>query len=175
MDFSYEPIRRERILAIDPRSPGFGFVVIEAGPLQLIDWGGVTMRKGKSARSNLTMRTLLKRYQPTVVVLEDVRQTRRLRRAALIKFMDATSETLSQCGVPVRTYSRQEIRRVFEPSGQFTKQGIATVLVAQFPELHPHLPRPRKVWESEDSRMSIFDALSLAIAHLMRAREKTTT
>ena len=35
----------------------------------------------------------------------------------------------------------------------------------QFPELEKRLPRVRKPWMSEDERMSIFDAVALAIAH----------
>ena len=44
--------------------------------------------------------------------------------------------------------------------------------IEQFPELAPRLPRFRKLWMSEDERMSIFDALSLALALLEEEARK---
>jgi hypothetical protein len=39
------------------------------------------------------------------------------------------------------------------------------MLAEQFPELLSKLPAARKLWESEHERMSIFDALALAVTH----------
>ena len=44
-----------------------------------------------------------------------------------------------------------------------TKREIAEAIVREFPELEPRLPPVRKIWMSEDVRMSIFDAAALAI------------
>ena len=43
------------------------------------------------------------------------------------------------------------------------KQEIAIAIAERFPELAPRLPRFRKPWMSEDYRMSIFDAVALAL------------
>ena len=43
------------------------------------------------------------------------------------------------------------------------KQEIAIAIAERFPELAPRLPRSRKPWMSEDYRMSIFDAVALAL------------
>lgn len=169
-DISYEPIRRERILGFDPVGAGFGFVILEIDPLQLVDWGVARHSPNATEQREDAVRKLLELYEPTAIVLEDVRETRLLRRNALNVFTETTAELLSQSGVPVYRYSRQEIRLAFERSGEFTKHGIAKVLAAQFPELESRLPRPRKVWESEDPRMSIFDALSLVITRLVSSR-----
>src|ERR1700730_11240592 len=58
------------LLAIDPTSRGFAFVVLEA-PAFLVDWGSKSVR----ARSGGVARrvdALLSRYQPDVLVLEDI-------------------------------------------------------------------------------------------------------
>jgi len=47
--------------------------------------------------------------------------------------------------------------------GAPNKQEIAGAIAKRFPELAPRLPRFRKPWMSEDYRMSIFDAVGLAI------------
>ena len=57
-------------------------------------------------------------------------------------------------------FSRAEVRTGF---GLATKRQIAEAIAREFPELEPRLPPVRKIWMSEDRRMSIFDAVSLAI------------
>ncbi len=47
----------------------------------------------------------------------------------------------------------------------FKKYTIAVALTKQLPELAPRLPQVRKIWKSEDYRMSIFDAAALGVAY----------
>lgn len=47
--------------------------------------------------------------------------------------------------------------------GTANKHDIAVAIADRFPELAPRLPRVRKPWMSEDYRMSIFDAVGLAL------------
>ncbi len=166
MKVTYEPLPSERVLAIDPIPRGFGFVVLEEEPLQLVDWGVVSCRKRRGSRCELVLDRMLRRYEPTVLVFEDPSDARELRQEALTAFMLSIAEILANSAVPVRLYSRGEIRESFASAGALTKEAIAQVLARRFPELVPHVPPPRKIWESEDSRMSIFDALSLAATHL---------
>jgi hypothetical protein len=42
-------------------------------------------------------------------------------------------------------------------------------LAQRFPELAAKLPPKRKIWQSEDYRMSIFDAASLGVAYFAAA------
>src|SRR4051812_8453905 len=61
----------QRVLAIDPTSRGFGFAVLE-GSEMLIDWGVV--HQGTPRNQSLTGRfqSLMDRYLPHVVVIEDL-------------------------------------------------------------------------------------------------------
>jgi len=52
---------------------------------------------------------------------------------------------------------------IWAGSDATTKQEIAIAIAERFPELAPRLPRFRKPWMSEDYRMSIFDAVALAL------------
>ena len=70
----------------------------------------------------------------------------------------------SQSKVRVKSVSRAELKQAFAESGAGTKYEIAMAIANRFPELAPRLPRFRKPWMSEDYRMSIFDAVALAIA-----------
>jgi Holliday junction resolvasome RuvABC endonuclease subunit len=166
MELTYEALERDRLLAVDPVAKGFGFVVLEVGPLRLVDWGVRHCgRRAPEARARAIAR-LLQRYEPTTLILEDAREVGSLRAIALEDFVADIGETLLASPVSVHTYTRSEIRRAFRRAGAVTKEQIAHTLVAKFPELSPHEPRRRQIWEGEDSRMTVFDALSLVAAHL---------
>lgn len=167
MEPRYEPILRQRVLAIDPVSRGFGFVVLEDEPLQLVDWGVKTCAR-EVGGCLLPLRRMLTRYQPTAIVLEDAREARTPRALALEGFLASVGDALVDGPVPLRVYSRSMVREAFRPAGAFTKEEIARKLAVRFPELVPRVPPSRtiRIWASEDSRMSIFDALSFAMTHL---------
>ncbi|MFN0009569.1 MAG: crossover junction endodeoxyribonuclease RuvC [Planctomycetota bacterium] len=167
MEPTYEPLPRDRVLAVDPVSRGFGFVVLETGPLQLVDWGvRICARREEDACAN-AVRRMIARYEPTAIVIEDAREARTLRAVSLEAFLGSIAEALSGSSIALRTYSRRDIRRAFASEGAVTKEQIAKVLVARFPELRVKEPPRRMLWESEDARMSIFDALSLATTHFV--------
>jgi len=65
--------------------------------------------------------------------------------------------------VKFKSFSRPEVKDGFAESGATTKQEIAVGITKRFPKLRPRLPRFRKPWMSEDYRMSIFDAVGLAL------------
>jgi Holliday junction resolvasome RuvABC endonuclease subunit len=165
MEPTYEPIPRDRVLAIDPVSRGFGFVVLEDEPLQLVDWGVRNCAKQDEFACAHSLRRMLARYEPTTVVIEDAREARTLRSVALEAFLASVADALAGQSIKVRSYSRREVRKAFTSTGAVTKEQIARVLIQRFPELRGKEPPHRNVWESEDTRMSIFDALSLALTH----------
>lgn len=67
----------------------------------------------------------------------------------------------------VARYPRGAIRKAFSAEGAKTKEEVAAVIAARFPELAVKVPPKRKTWMSEDSRMAIFDAAALALAYLL--------
>jgi RNase H-fold protein (predicted Holliday junction resolvase) len=151
-----------RVMAVDPTSRGFGFVILE-GPQQLVDWAVVQVRKNKEDDCLRRVADLIVRYRPDVVVLEDPtgRESRRCRRVQ--KLLDRIQRLASKESIITRRFSRAKVRRAFSDSGAKTKYDIAMVIAKRFPELMPRLPRFRKPWMSEDERMSIFDAASFGL------------
>ena len=77
----------------------------------------------------------------------------------------------SRKGFRSRAFSRSEIRRAFATVGKTTKHPIAAEVARRFPELAERLPPVRKFQDSEEERMSIFDAASLALTYFA-AQEK---
>jgi hypothetical protein len=101
-----------------------------------------------------------------VLVLQDT--TRRgTHRAPRIEALNhQTLQLAKQRGVPVRTYSRPQVREYFEEFGATTKQRIAEIVAQHTPALALYVPPPRKPWKSEDARMGIFEAAALAWTYL---------
>ena len=69
----------KRVLALDPTSRGFGFVVLES-PTMLVDWGVKTTRPKEEAKALAKVLEVIRHYQPEIIVLEDHRGSRRCAR-----------------------------------------------------------------------------------------------
>lgn len=152
-----------RVLAIDPTTRGFAFVVME-GPERLVDWGVKTVRPAGHAECLAMIAAEIKFSRPSAIVLEDAcrpgsRRCRRVRR--LIR---AISGVAAKAKVRTRLVCRREIRRTFSPTCASTKHQIAVAIASALPELADRLPPYRRCGMTEDYRMNIFDAAALAFA-----------
>jgi hypothetical protein len=162
-----EQLCTELVLAVFPSTRGFGYAVFEGGR-SLIDWGVKTVCPfQKNLKSLEAIRELSTFYCPDVVVLEDYdgqgsRRAKRIRTLINLIAVHAAGE-----GTRTASFSRAEVRACF---GLNTKREIAEAIAREFPELGPRLPPVRKIWMSEDRRMGIFDAVSLAITFFRSKR-----
>jgi RNase H-fold protein (predicted Holliday junction resolvase) len=162
-----------RVLAVDLSTRGFGYAVFEA-PQMLVDWGTKDIRQDKERITLQKIGELLRRYEPSVLVVEDCARgaaTRTARTARLTEQMLAVARTqgVSGCAVP-----RAVVYRNFSQVDARTKYEIALALTRKFPALVLRLPPKRKPWQSEDSRMSIFDAAAFGLTYLDRRRGLAT-
>ena len=151
-----------RVVAIDPTTRGFAYAFLE-GEKSLSDWGLVHVLLRTEANTLSRVEQILDRCHPDLIAVEDGRGSRRRQRARhLIKRIEELAKLRD---LPVRRVSRSCVRETLKPA--FTKDDIALAVASIFPELGPRLPRPRdRAWKTEDERMSIFDAVSFAIAAL---------
>jgi hypothetical protein len=162
---------KTRVLSIDPTTKGFAFVVFE-GPELLLDWGVSDVSPDRKNALCLTrIESLLSRYVPDVVVLEAYDGKGSHRRRRVRSLIRSIRRLATRKGFRSRAFPRAEIRRAFAALGKATKHPIASEIARRFPELAPRLPQARKFYESEDERMSIFDAASLALTYFA-AHEK---
>jgi len=155
--------RYNLVAAIHLNSRGFGFVLFE-GPLAPLDWG-IAEARGKEKRETLLARvdTLFARYQPNVVVLQDMSERGTHRPHRIRHLNEAIVEIGERYGFPVLFFSRAEVRQCFAYMGAVTKDTIAAAIAKHIPAFERFLPPPRKLWNSEDARMGIFDAAALAL------------
>jgi Holliday junction resolvasome RuvABC endonuclease subunit len=157
------PQRHKLVAAIYLNSRGFGFVLFE-GPLAPRDWRQVETR-GEDKRQQLLQRidALLSRYRPDVLVLQDTSSTGTHRPSRIRRLNEAVVEMAEQYGIPVASFSRSQVRERFAYLGHVTKDTIAAAIAKHIPALERFVPPPRKLWQSEDARMGIFDAAALTI------------
>jgi RNase H-fold protein (predicted Holliday junction resolvase) len=150
-----------RLLALDPTSTGFGFIVLEGD--ELIDWGVNGVKGDRNKESLRKIGRLIDRYQPDVLVMEHYDRKSRRRTMRTKELIEELKRLAQRRGSQPGTISQSQIQVAFEQCGAITKHQIAVEIAKRFPELLPSLPPLRKPWKSEDKRMSIFDAAALAV------------
>lgn len=164
----YVHIPKRRILAINPVSRGFGFVVFEE-PHHLLDWGVVRCRKRAKTKTGWSFARSeclqkigrhLSRYQPTLVIMEDCGDPSSRRCHDVRRFLDSILNFTVSKKVPVRTFSPEDVHRAFQGYHATNKEQMAHIIARYFPELMP-LPKHRGIYIGEDARMSLFSAMAL--------------
>jgi hypothetical protein len=155
---------RERlILAIHPTTRGFGFVVFE-GRRRPIDWGTKDARGDKNERVLAKTAELISWYKPDILVLEDAHDAGSRRADRIKQLHQQLAELATGSKVRLRQFTRSDIKAVFASRGVSTRYKIAQAICKECPDLAPWLPLPRKIWNSEDPKLSIFDAAALVTA-----------
>lgn len=150
--------KRWRVLAIDPTSKGFAYVVLEGRDF-LIDWGARHVAHESCFRTKIGV--LCDRYAPNFMVLEGELGSRRGKRARA-RIVAAGQEAAARTMATVKV-SQGQVRQELKTT---TKWQVAKMVAHQFPELKSRLPKPRRLWMTEDDRMNVFDALSFALSVL---------
>jgi Holliday junction resolvasome RuvABC endonuclease subunit len=157
------------ILAIHPKSRGFGWVLFE-GSLVPVDWGITRAKVNKSAQCMERFKQLLDQYEPSALVLEkfdgeDSRRGDRIRELAQTMRGFANNRDMDTL-----VYSRDEVSVAITGSAGASRHAIARVVAERLPTLRHRLPESRKVWQSEDNRQCLFDAAALGITHYVLTR-----
>ena len=162
-----------RILAVALSARGFGFVVME-GLNTIIECGGRVADGDKNTQSLAKMEKLLNFYRPGVLMLQDV-EAKGSRRAPRIKTLNRQIKVIAgKRKIEVKLISGKQLRDLLLGNPRGTKQEMAEMLAAQFPdELASRLPPKRKPWKSEDARMDIFDAMAMAVVFRLKGVKRT--
>jgi hypothetical protein len=145
------------IVGVDPGSRGLAFVFFERG--RLLDWG--TRRRDGDELALLNQ--LLDRCNAEVLVLEDPDAARSERRPRVRRLLRLMARHAAERGIAVQTVSRYEVRQAWAARGRTRKHAVAAEIGELFPEIEPLVPRIRKVYNGEQDRADIFDAVSLVL------------
>lgn len=111
---------------------------------------------------------LLNEIDPDVVVAKEAHSRRKKNKGKRRRKLDTILQKAASKGIRCLVLTRRSVRKFFASYGQLTKHEIASFLANRYRELFPFLPPKRKCYESEDYRMSIFDATALGVAYFRR-------
>ncbi len=162
----FQKIRRPRtVLAVYADGFGLSHAVL-TNPKALTAWGLKRATKDKNMTCLREFVKLLSLVKPDVVVLEDIPQSQKKKRARVYELISAMTGTAIDQGHPIHFYSRKQIKEAFADRGVETKHQIATTIGDMFPKLKHEVPTKRMPWESEKPALSYLTAVSLALTHL---------
>ena len=152
------------ILALFPNVVGLGYVCLE-NPQTLLKAGIMQVRPMSNKKALNHVKDLVGIFNPKIVILRDF-DTHKPRKNKLIQqLLNEITTYAKEKHIRTFQYSRQQIRDVFELHGATSKYEISKQIITWFPTLADRAPKKRKPWLPEDSKMGIFDAMALAIAH----------
>jgi hypothetical protein len=156
------------VLAFDVRPRRFGFVAFE-GPNRLLDWGIHSFFSGPSGLpADKKVLTLINDFSPSVIVVRE-RQGQ-----SDAKVLETLRQQAKERNIALSFISQKAIMKAFA-GAEKNKHEVASALAQQFSILMSKLPRRQKCWQSEDYRMSIFDAAAVGVAYFTRRKQMPTS
>jgi len=101
-------------------------------------------------------------------ITSESKRSERIRRlhSLIAKYAESENLTLAR-------YSRAAVQATFREAGAITRYEIAQAIASYIPAFAHKLPRVQKLWQSEDERLSLFDAAALALTHFAVVPEDT--
>ena len=151
-------------MGISLSSRGFGYAVMEAGG-KLVGYGNTVIRKNKNMQSQNHLRKTVARYQPEIMVLQDVNAVGTHRHPRIKQLHKRVIALAKLCKIDVVTFSNNQLRTRLLGKEHGTKHEMAEMIASRFPEdLANRLPPKRICQDHEDARIDIFDAAGLAHA-----------
>lgn len=152
------------VVALYPNKIGFGYCVME-NPRKLIDYGSIKITPINNKKVMFRIKKLVDFMLPSFIILQNPNGKHNRTGKRTQRLIGTTKQYAKENNLKLVQYSRDDIRNVFEQFGKKSKYEISHFLVTEFKELKVRAPKIRKVWEGEEHRMAVFDALSLAITH----------
>src|SRR6266498_4280616 len=102
-----------RVLAIDPTTHGFGFVILES-PTMPVDWGMPVIRRGDQEKALARVTALIEQYEPDILTIEEPKGSRRCGR--IQELLEAVS-LIKVRGLKIRRLSTKRVKKVFRAFG----------------------------------------------------------
>jgi Holliday junction resolvasome RuvABC endonuclease subunit len=151
-------------LAVHPDRKGFGWVAFN-GPFSAYDWGRSEARRNKNSVCLSKIEALIERLTPQTVVLEAYERPDAIRAARITRLCRAIMALAADRGLEVAVYTRADVTASFLTVGARTRDEIAEAVARHVDTFRHRLPKRRKPWQAEDTRMALFSAAALVLTH----------
>lgn len=160
-----------RVLSIYPTTRGYSYVLFSS-PLSPHDWGNKDIKKDVgSAKCIESIKEMLTRFRPDVLVVEDIHERETKRTIRLKRICKAIKPAAADLSIDIAVVSRRNVRAAFAFFGATNKLEIASVIAEKIEAFAPRMPKARRSWEGQDPRMALFDAASRGLTYYYRLEE----
>jgi crossover junction endodeoxyribonuclease RuvC len=154
----------DKILSIDPGTREMGVAFLDGG--KLIYHGVKVIRKKRSPHERLQaareiVLRLIQDFRPQLLVVEKTFFARNRNTSLLNVFADEIVAIGRRKGLTVRAIAPSTMKKAICGNGHASKEEVAGVVVAKYPELKVYLTQDRK-WK-ERFHQNMFDAVALAM------------
>jgi len=156
--------RREIVLAIYPSSRGFGWIALE-GPFAVVESGLHQATKDKNAGCVRALDRLIRRIKPSALVLEAFDKRSSVRSGRIRRLCLSFVTLAADRGLELAVYTRDEVRAAFASVEAYTRDETAEAVAKALPAIAHRLPKKRGAGDSEDKRLSVFNAAAVALTH----------
>lgn len=162
------PNHPETVLALDPGLRDLGWAVVRGS--ELLDAGVQTTRElpqsERHRRGLRAVRTWIERYEPEVLVLEQIALSSHPSFGPLHRWARAVMRLATRRGISPVAYHVQAVRKALLSTGWGSKAEAAAVIAARYPQLRLFL-RQDRAWK-ERYFHNMFDAIALGLHHTTR-------
>ncbi|WP_307352210.1 hypothetical protein [Caulobacter ginsengisoli] len=152
------------VLAVYPTARGFGWACFD-GPFTLFESGLHSVSKDKNAACLRKIEGLLERLKPETLVLEAFDKGSSLRSGRIRRLSLSIVTLAADQGLELAVFTKADVQAAFAGVGARTRHEIALAIGRHLPGLAYRTPKDRKNGDSEDKRLSIFNAAALVLTH----------
>lgn len=128
-------------------------------------FGMSVARKPENANYLKRIIAMIETYQPKILLLPTPDGKCNRKRKRIRELLEDIALYAKKNDIAIISYSREQIRFVFEQFEAYSKLEIAEKLCLWMPDLEKYKPVHRKWYMPEDYYQGMFDAISLAITH----------
>jgi len=154
----------ELVLTLYPNGVGMGYIISD-NPKEIINYGVARILPLSKERYIKRLRKFLEIYEPSIVVIRGYLQSDKRISRRTKKMIEAFKLEAENRGLNVYTYTRDDIKNVFDQFGKNTKYHINKTICKWYPELKHRMPNLRRNTQSEHYQTGLFDAFSLMLTH----------
>jgi len=154
----------EKVLAVYPNSKGYAYVLMQ-GPLIILTKRMVSVSPVDNTRIINDIKTLIREHCPNAFIIENPKckySRKGVRGNQLLRSLVLCAKYQK---IGVYSYSREDIRLVFEIWKAQTKYEIAEVIAKNIKSFRILLYSKPRYPDSQKYLTAIFDAVSLGITH----------
>ncbi len=156
--------KKTKVLAIDPGTKEMGVAFLEKG--KLIHYGVKSIKKKRSPHETLEegrkiVNRLISDLKPEILVVEKTFFANNRNSSLLNVFFDEIKAIGRRKRLKVLSYAPNTFKKFICGYGKASKEEVAKVIVAKYPELKVYINNDRK-WK-ERYHQNMFDAVALGM------------